>query len=189
MTTPIYDKSLPTSSFLKKIRPWHAFWGILVVSFITYTGLMAIIYGVKEPSSNVQWVRFFPWSNTFLNSLSTILLLVGYRKIRMRNYRKHALFMLSAFICSSLFLTSYIIYHGLHGDTSFTKEGIIRIVYFVILISHIILSASIIPGSLGLFYSALSQRWSIHRKLACWILPTWIYVSISGVTIFIFLYT
>ena len=179
--------SLPTSTFLKKIQPKLAFGLIFIISLFAYIGLVAVIYGVKEPNYKAEWVRFMPWFNTFLNTLSTIFLLLGYQKVKKRNYRLHARSMIAAFICSSLFLTSYIIYHALHGDTPFTGQGNIRIFYFSILISHIIFSTFIVPGALGLFYSALSQRWVIHYKLAHWVLPIWVYVSISGIMIFIFL--
>ena len=93
----------------------------------------------------------------------------------------------AAFASSGLFLVSYIIYHYVHGDTKFTGEGAIRTVYFVILISHILLSMVIVPGALAAFWFAGTRRFLIHKKVTRVLLPAWLYVSVTGVVIFFLL--
>jgi len=122
-----------------------------------------------------------------LNSASTILILFGFAAIKKQQYVKHMKFMLTAFITSSLFLISYLVYHNFVGHTPFPGEGIIRPIYFFILISHIILSAFVVPLVLTSYYFAFSGKFKTHRKVSKWTLPIWLYVSVTGVVIFFIL--
>ena len=99
----------------------------------------------------------------------------------------HMRFNLTAFLTSTLFLISYVIYHNFHGSTPFPGQGIIRPVYFFILISHIILSALVMPLILTSFYLAFSDKIRLHRKVSKVTLPVWLYVSVTGVLIFVIL--
>jgi putative membrane protein len=105
----------------------------------------------------------------------------------MRRQGVHKRFMLAAFVASTLFLVSYVIYHSLHGDTPFQGVGVIRRVYFFILISHILLTTVALPLILITFAFALTGKFAAHRKIARFTLPAWLYVSVTGVLIFVFL--
>jgi putative membrane protein len=95
--------------------------------------------------------------------------------------------MVSAFAASAVFLIGYVIYHYAHGDTQYQGEGAVRIVYFTVLITHVLLSIVMLPMILTTFYLAARERFTAHRKLAKWTLPIWLYVSVTGVVIYFML--
>jgi len=125
-----------------------------------------------------------------LNSISAILLVAGYVFIRQKNIKAHRASMISAFVTSTLFLTSYLIYHFSKelGPTRFQGEGIMRPVYFSILITHTILAIAIVPMVFVTFSRALKKRFDRHRRIARWTLPIWLYVSVTGVIVYLMLY-
>ena len=129
-----------------------------------------------------------PAVNASLNALSTILLLVGWRFIRRGEMRRHRLCMIAALVTSALFLTSYLVYHANVGSVPFPGQGAIRYVYFAILITHVILAALILPLALMTLSRALARRFDRHRKIARITLPLWLYVSVTGVVIYLMLY-
>lgn len=176
-----------TLNILKDIGPAKAAGVILLISGLSFVFLVWLIYykGGSDYSSSL--IANLPALNALLNGTSTVLLLLGYRAIRARRFRRHMKFMLTAFVTSALFLVSYIIYHNFHGDTPFQGEGWIRPVYFTVLISHIILSAFVVPMILSSFYLAFSGRLKKHRKFSKFTLPVWLYVSVTGVLIFFML--
>ncbi|MEQ9310795.1 MAG: DUF420 domain-containing protein [Balneolaceae bacterium] len=130
------------------------------------------------------------WDLTFYHldaTFNTMFLILGFREIKRRNFAKHMNYMISAFVTSSLFLVSYIIYHHFVGDTAFEGEGIIRPIYFFILISHIVLSAFVVSLVLTSFFFAFSKKFETHHKISKWTFPIWLYVSVTGVLVFILL--
>jgi putative membrane protein len=131
-----------------------------------------------------------PTLNAILNSVSALLLVTAYLFIRQKNIKAHRALMISAFVTSTLFLTSYLIYHFSKelGPTPFLGEGIIRLVYFFILITHTILAVIIVPMVFVTFSRALKNRFDPHRKIARWTLPIWLYVSVTGVVVYLMLY-
>jgi putative membrane protein len=129
-----------------------------------------------------------PHLNAFLNAISALLLLAGYFFIRRKNWRLHRAFMLSATITSALFLISYLVYHYRAGTVHFQRQGWLRPVYFVVLGSHTILAALILPLVLFTLRQAWKGRFGRHRKIARWTLPLWLYVSITGVIVYVMLY-
>ena len=129
-----------------------------------------------------------PTVNATLNTISTVLLTIGFLMIRRRNIVAHRNCMIAAFIVSGLFLTSYLIYHYHAGSTPFEGSGWIRSIYFAVLIPHIILAASILPLALITLYLALRKRFTKHRRIARWTLPIWLYVSITGIIVYWMLY-
>ena len=133
-------------------------------------------------------VSHLPALNAALNALSGILLLTGYGFIRARRERSHRACMLAAFSTSTLFLVSYITYHAIHGSTPFTGTGFIRTIYFSILISHTLLAVVVPPLAIFTVVAALRDQRSRHRRLARWTLPIWLYVSVTGVTVYWLLY-
>jgi uncharacterized membrane protein YozB (DUF420 family) len=133
-------------------------------------------------------VHTLPLLNACLNASSTILLCAGYYSIRIGNRRVHRALMISALVCSGLFLTSYLAYHAQVGSVRFAGEGPVRIAYFAILISHTLLAA-VLPVMAGMtLVRALRERFESHRTIARWTLPAWLYVSATGVVIYLMLY-
>ena len=133
-------------------------------------------------------VENLPALNAALNGTAGILLAIGYYYIRQGNMTAHKKIMISAFVVSSVFLVSYLIYHAHAGSTKFLGTGFIRPVYFTILISHIILAAAIVPMAIITMFRGLKARYDTHKKIARWTLPIWLYVSVTGVIIYFLLY-
>jgi putative membrane protein len=133
-------------------------------------------------------IRDLPAVNAALNSLSTVLLSCGYYFIRRRQIPRHRLCMTLAFISSCAFLTCYLIYHYHVGSVPFMKTGWVRPVYFTILITHVTLAATIVPLALITLSRAWQKRFDKHRRIARWTWPLWMYVSVTGVVIYLMLY-
>jgi uncharacterized membrane protein YozB (DUF420 family) len=133
-------------------------------------------------------VTDLPALNATLNAISFVLLVIGFYFIRRRQWRIHRAFMIAALVTSALFLTSYVIYHAQVGSVPFKGTGWIRTVYFAVLIPHVILAAAIVPPILVTVSRGLSARYDQHRRIARWTLPLWLYVSITGVIVYLMLY-
>jgi putative membrane protein len=129
-----------------------------------------------------------PALNATLNAVSAVFLTAGYRQIRNKNVPAHRACMLAAFGASTLFLISYVIYHAHAGSVRFLRQGWIRPVYFSILITHVMLAAAILPLALVTLTRALRERFDQHRQIARWTLPVWLYVSVTGVIVYLMLY-
>ena len=129
-----------------------------------------------------------PTVNATLNAVSGVFLLVGYILIRRRQINAHRNAMLGAFASSTLFLISYLVYRAHAGSRPFTGQGAIRYVYFAILISHVTLAAVILPMAITTLSRGLSGRYSDHKRIAKWTFPTWMYVSVTGVIVYMMLY-
>lgn len=129
-----------------------------------------------------------PTLNAILNSISAVLLVTGYSFIRRKNITAHRFCMVAAFITSSVFLTSYLIYHFNVGSVKFQGQGIVRLIYFAILLTHTILAITIVPMIFVTFARALKGRFDRHRAIARWTFPVWLYVSVTGVVIYLMLY-
>lgn len=130
----------------------------------------------------------FPVLNALLNAACTVLLLAGYSFIRRGKILAHKACMVSAFVCSAVFLGSYLYFHLHAGIIRFGGQGWIRPVYFTLLVSHTILAIVIVPLILITLARALRQRFDLHRAIARWTLPLWLYVSVTGVIIYLLLY-
>lgn len=126
--------------------------------------------------------------NASLNGISGVLLACGYTAIRRGKIAVHKRFMISAFIVSSVFLVSYLLYHYRVGHVAFQGQGWIRPVYFVLLISHTILAIVIVPLILITLRRALLERFDKHRIIARWTLPLWFYVCVTGVIVYLMVY-
>jgi putative membrane protein len=129
-----------------------------------------------------------PAVNATLNAIATVFLSFGWMFIKRGDRRRHRFCMIAALTTSALFLTSYLVYHANAGSVPFEGQGAIRLVYFAILITHIILAAAILPLALVTLSRALAQRFDRHRTIARWTLPIWLYVSVTGVLIYVMLY-
>jgi len=129
-----------------------------------------------------------PHLNAALNSTSALLLVTGWLLIRNRKVMAHRICMGSAFLTSTLFLISYLTYHYYHGSTRFQGTGAIRALYLSILGTHTVLAVVILPLILLTFARALRSDLVGHRKIARWTLPLWLYVSVTGVIVYLMLY-
>ena len=158
---------------------------VLSVAFLLLTPRTSFAQLVPIDRADVAWL---PTANAFLNGASAISLLVGYWFIRRRQISQHRICMVVAFSLSALFLLSYLIYHSLSGPTQFSGDGWIRAVYRTILISHIVLAIIIFPLALTTLYRAWREKFIQHRHIARWTLPIWLYVSFSGVVVYLLLY-
>ena len=132
-------------------------------------------------------VSFLPAVNASLNALAGTLLLCGYVAIRRRKWRVHRFFMVAAFAASSLFLVSYLVYHAVHGDTHYVGTRGMRTLYLSILASHVVLSATVVPLALTAFWFAFRRQFKRHARVTRVLWPIWMYVSITGVTIYFLL--
>ena len=133
-------------------------------------------------------VHDLPAVNAVLNALSGVLLLAGYSLIRARRIEQHRVCMLAAFTASALFLVCYVVYHAQVGSVPFTREGFVRPLYFTILITHVTLAAAVPTLAIVTLSRALKGRFAQHRAIARWTLPIWLYVSVTGVLVYVLLY-
>jgi len=129
-----------------------------------------------------------PAVNAALNATSGVLLLIGWSLIRARRIDLHRRVMIAAFITSSLFLVCYVVYHAQVGSVRFTRQGFVRPLYFSILITHVTLAALVLPLAIVTLSRGLKARYDRHRTIARWTLPIWLYVSVTGVLVYVLLY-
>ncbi|MDP7278676.1 MAG: DUF420 domain-containing protein [Candidatus Poribacteria bacterium] len=157
---------------------------IFLISFLAILFLVWLIYFKAGAETDLPLVRHLSAANATLNGLSAICVYLGIHFIKQGKRVLHQRLMVTAFIFSLLFLVSYIIYHHFHGDTPFQGQGLIRPIYFFILISHIGLSVVVLPIVLVTFAFALLSKFVLHRRIARITFPLWLYVSITGVLVY-----
>jgi uncharacterized membrane protein YozB (DUF420 family) len=133
-------------------------------------------------------VHDLPAINATLNALSGLLLVTGYLLIRARRVEMHRRCMLAAFTTSSLFLVCYVTYHVQVGSVRFMRYGFVRPLYFTILVSHVTLAAAVLPLAIITLSRGLTARYAQHIRIARWTLPIWLYVSVTGVVVYVLLY-
>jgi protein SCO1/2/putative membrane protein len=142
----------------------------------------------------MELLKVFPHLNAFLNATSGAFLIFGFYSIMTRRLHAHRLCMLSASVVSVVFLLSYVTHHAIRtyyfglGPTRFAGQGLARPIYYTILMSHTILAAVIGPFVIATLYRALKGRFDKHRRLARLVYPIWLYVSITGVIVYLMLY-
>jgi putative membrane protein len=173
-----------TSATADSDRPFWVFNAVLSVAALSF---LAYILMIRRATGASVDLRFMPAVNASFNALSATLLAVGWVAIRRGARTLHKYLMVSAFVSSSLFLVGYLVYHWAHGDTKFGGHGTVKLVYLLVLASHILLSMAIVPMCLASFYFAWKQRFSPHRRIGRVLLPIWLYVSVTGVFIFFML--
>jgi uncharacterized membrane protein YozB (DUF420 family) len=133
-------------------------------------------------------VAVLPHLNAILNGTSAVFLVTGYLLIRRGHETAHKRCMLTALICSGAFLTSYVVYHLHTGSRPFTGLGVIRVIYFAILITHVVLAVVILPLVIMTATRGLRSQFDRHVRIARWTLPLWLYVSVTGVIVYLMLY-
>jgi uncharacterized membrane protein YozB (DUF420 family) len=130
----------------------------------------------------------FPALNATLNGASAVLITTGRVLIHRKKIRLHRACMIAAVVTSSLFLTSYLYYHAHVGSVRFPGQGWVRPAYFTLLISHTVLAAAVVPLVLLSLIAGLRGRFERHRRIARWTYPIWLYVSVTGVVVYVMLY-
>jgi uncharacterized membrane protein YozB (DUF420 family) len=133
-------------------------------------------------------IRDLPALNAFLNATSAVLLATGWVLVKRRQLDTHRRVMTAAFVTSALFLVSYLVYHARVGSVHYLGTGAARTLYFTILATHTVLAAVVAPLAIGVFVLARTNRFATHRRLARFTLPLWLYVSITGVVVYVMLY-
>ncbi|HET6416958.1 MAG TPA: DUF420 domain-containing protein [Polyangiales bacterium] len=165
----------------------RSFWIFNAMVSTAAVGFLGWLLLLREGGGIDADLGFMPGVNATLNAASASLLLLGLAAIRSGRRKVHKRLMVSAFAASAVFLVGYVLYHYAHGDTPYQGEGTIRTVYFTILITHVLLSIAMLPMILTTFYLAARARFAAHKKLARWTLPIWLYVSVTGVVIYLML--
>ena len=179
METNIHP-DLPPS--IRKNDP-RASWIIGIFSFVIFSTIVAL--GKIKINVDLGFdTHLFARANAVINSMVSVLLIAGLVAVKQGKYLIHKRIMFSALFLSILFLVSYICHHLFTGDTKFGGQGSIRYVYFIILITHIFLAATILPFILFTAYRALIAEWPRHTRLARITWPIWIYVSVTGVIVY-----
>lgn len=148
--------------------------------------LFYLVYGTP-PAQGPSWAGRLPHVNAALNASTTLLMLAGVLSIKAGHRERHRALMLGALTTSALFLVSYLAYHRFHGDTPYPVQDWTRPLYFFILISHIVLSAVVLPLLLTTVWFAGTGVFERHKRLARVVFPLWLYVSVSGVLVYLFL--
>jgi uncharacterized membrane protein YozB (DUF420 family) len=133
-------------------------------------------------------VADLPTLNATLNATSALLLITGYLLIRNGHIEAHRRAMISAFVCSAVFLTSYVVYHAQAGSKPFPGTGAARTIYFSILIPHVVLAAAVLPMAILTLRRGLARNDTAHRRIARVTLPVWLFVSVTGVAVYLMLY-
>lgn len=168
-------------------RPRPVIGAIIVVSGLAVSFLLWLLYVHRAPADFAGRWMFLPALNALLNASCATALCVGFYFIKHGEREAHRNSMLLAFAFSSVFLVSYIANHALHGDTIFPGHGPVRTLYLSILASHVILSIVALPMVLITFFFSLTRRFGMHRRIARFTFPIWLYVSVTGVVVFLFL--
>ena len=134
-------------------------------------------------------ISYFPTINACLNGLAGVLLFLGWRAIKANQRDRHRRFMIAAVITSAVFLCSYVTYHVMKGGgTKYQEEGVLRVIYFAILMTHTPLATLIVPFVIWAVYLALHGEYERHVRITKWLMPVWMYVSVTGVLIYLMLY-
>ena len=133
-------------------------------------------------------VHELPAVNASLNALSGVLLLCGFVMMRLKRIPLHRAFMIAAFATSALFLICYVVYHAQVGSVRFTREGSVRTLYYTILLTHVTLAIAVVPLAIITLSRGLKGRFPQHRRIARWTFPIWLYVSVTGVLVYVLLY-
>lgn len=167
-----------------KPAPNYTRWVIFLS--IAINGLIATVFFLKGSNKPVGFnVQVLPLANAILNSFTTVFLLSALYAIRKKNVRLHRRFIYAAFTTTGLFLLTYLTYHYLSESTRYGGTGIMAGVYYFVLLTHIVLAAVIVPLALATFFRGIANRIDKHRALARWTMPLWLYVSITGVIVYL----
>ncbi|MEG7336704.1 DUF420 domain-containing protein [Bacillus sp. 0102A] len=160
--------------------------GIVLTLTVLINGLIAVLFFMpKLDQFSHANIHILPMLNAIFNSFTFIFLLAALIMIKQKNIKAHKRFILAAFTTTLLFLICYVVYHSIAENTLYGGEGIMRSIYFFILITHIFLSAIIVPLALFTLIRGFSMQVERHKKIARWTMPLWLYVSLTGVVVYL----
>ena len=165
----------------------RAFLAFALVFSAIAVALIAWLLLVRDTAGGSAQLSFLPAVNASLNATSAALLAAGWLAIRRQNRALHQRLMMAAFAVSALFLVSYLTYHYVHGDTRYPAGGALRLPYLLLLASHVLLSLPVVPLALLAFWFAYRKDFARHRKITRVLAPIWLYVSVTGVLVFVML--
>ncbi|RIX52841.1 DUF420 domain-containing protein [Paenibacillus nanensis] len=159
---------------------------LVAVLTVVIVALVAILFFLPAYEGEVGFdVKLLPLLNAVFNSFTFLALLIALFAIKRKNIRMHRSFILMAFVTTTLFLVSYVTYHYLTESTPYGGEGILRGIYFFVLLTHIVLAIVVVPLALLSLARGLSNQVDKHRKIARWTMPIWLYVSLTGVIVYL----
>lgn len=171
---------------ITEVKEKTVFRWVMALSIVVF--LLVLILDSKilpRPEPMPAFAAYLPMLNAIINGSCTFLLLLSLSAIKKKNVSRHKQLNLLTFVLSSLFLISYVTYHWLSEETKFPADHPLRPVYLTILISHIILAALVLPMVLVSFWYGLSNQVQKHRKLVRWAFPIWLYVTTTGVIVYL----
>jgi putative membrane protein len=159
---------------------------LVITLSIVINALVAILFFLPEAEGldHIDWT-ILPMFNAIFNSFTFVFLLAAFYFIKVRNIKLHRNFIFAAFTSTTLFLLSYVTYHYATESTAYGGEGVIRYIYFFILITHILLAIAIVPLALLTTARGLNNQTAKHRRIARWTMPIWLYVSLTGVIVYL----
>ena len=163
------------------------FWIVNGVVSVVALSILAYLLLLRHGSGDPTALGFMPAVNASFNGLSAVLLVLAVVAIKNKKVTRHQTLMLSAFASSSFFLVGYLAYHYVHGETKYPGTGGMRITYLAMLASHVILSIPVVPMCLAAFYFAFRRNFVTHKKITKFLFPIWLYVSVTGVLVFLML--
>ncbi len=159
--------------------------------FVIVSVLIPVVVGVllympkNSPGASGGWIYELPFYNAIINTLTSVLLVLGFYFVKTGRVKYHKASMISAFILGAIFLVFYVIYHSNATSTKFGGEGFERTLYFFFLISHILLAFTVVPLVLSAIYFAVSQKIEQHKRIVKFTFPVWLYVSVTGVIVYL----
>lgn len=157
---------------------------ILILSIVVFA-VVVVLYSLPKQDAIPEWAKLLPTLNASLNGSCSVLLLVSFWAIKNKKVTLHKQLNITAFVLSSLFLVSYIIFHSFGVETKFPDDNPLRPVYLFILLTHIILAAIVLPMVLTSFYFGLQGKIDQHRKVSKFTFPVWLYVTVTGVVVYL----
>lgn len=158
---------------------------IIIIASILIPVLVAILYLLPKNFEVGEEVYLLPKLNAFINGTASLILIIAFWAIKNKKVKLHRQLMVTALVLSAIFLLSYVTYHSLTESTPFGGEGMIKNIYLFILLTHILLAIAIVPLVLITFVRALSEKFDQHKKIARITLPLWLYVTITGVVVYL----
>lgn len=161
--------------------------GVAAISVVAVAAITWVLYLRDRSGADTAQLAFMPVVNASMNAISAAAQVMGYLAIRAKKQSLHRALMLTALGASTLFFAGYLAYHYVHGDTRYPGSGPIKVAYFALLITHVVASIALVPMVLVTLFNAVRGRFAAHRKLARFTLPVWLYVSVTGVLVFVML--
>jgi putative membrane protein len=164
----------------EKVQNW-----IVIISIAIPLAVAVLIFMPSKISTLGDWVYFLPHLNAVINTAASIALILALVFVKQKKYQLHGATMTVAFVLGAIFLVSYVVYHSAAESTSFGGEGVIRIIYYFLLITHILFAAIALFPILFAYYYGFSNQLEKHRKIVKIAYPVWLYVSITGVIVYL----